>query len=88
MAVLSEAKLRHLLVEPGHIGEEDFRRALEDAKRTKKDLATVLVDGDFINDEQLGQLIAEDNNWHFVNLRKETIDDSIFKIYSTSITIS
>lgn len=77
---ITSNKLRQLVVEPGHIAKSSFESALKKAKEEKKDLSQVLVDNDLIKDEELGQLIAEEMGFLFVNLKKEKIAEEVLKI--------
>jgi len=76
---ITNEKLKELLVGPGHIGEADFELAAKEATKQKTEVQELLVEKDLIENEQLGQLIAEDSGFPFLNLktRKE-----IHKYYS------
>lgn len=76
MAISAE-KLKSLLLEPGHVSEEQFESALEEAKRKKIDLEDVLVDKDLIKDNQLGRLVAESLGVKFIDLSMEKIKDDV-----------
>jgi type IV pilus assembly protein PilB len=77
---INETKLRDLLVGPGYIGASDFDRAVKRAKEESLSIWDVLVEEDLIKDDQLGQLVAEDAGFQFVNLRNEKIDEEIFHL--------
>jgi type II secretory ATPase GspE/PulE/Tfp pilus assembly ATPase PilB-like protein len=72
-----EEKLKELLVGPGHLTSEQFDGALKIARERKRTIEDVLVDSEYIKDEQLGQLIAQDLGYRFVNLRQEKIDEQV-----------
>jgi type IV pilus assembly protein PilB len=74
---LSSAQLYDLLVRPGYINADDFKRAEKKSREKKRDLAIVLIEEGLIKDEQLGQLIAQKLGWPFINLRTEKIDENI-----------
>lgn len=77
---LSPEKLREFLVEPGHISEEDFNKALEESKQTGRSLKQTLIGKDLISDKQLGQVIADEFGYLFVDLKKEAIEEKVLKI--------
>ncbi len=76
MAISAE-KLKDLLLEPGHVSEEQFEDALKEAKRKKIDLEDVLVGKDLIKDNQLGRLTAEFLGVKFIDLTMEKIKDDV-----------
>lgn len=77
---ISDEKLFQLVVEPGHISQENFFEAQKKRKRNGKDLWAILLEEALILDEQLGQLYAEDRGWPFINLRKEKIDEKVLEM--------
>lgn len=74
------AKFKEILVKPGYIKEVDFNLAKKEAKSKSLQLEQVLVDNGLINDENLGQLIADSLGFHYINLNKKTINPEILKI--------
>lgn len=77
---ISEEKLRELLVEPGYVSEEDFELALEQAEKKDKEVSQVLIDKGVIKEEQLGQLIANEIEWYYVDLKKKNISQELINI--------
>jgi type IV pilus assembly protein PilB len=77
--ILSVEKLRELLVQPGHIAESEFALFLAMAKEKQLPLEQILIDQNAIQDEQLGQLIAESLGYNFINLRNEKINEKFLK---------
>ncbi|TRZ79465.1 type II/IV secretion system protein [bacterium] len=77
---IGEGKLKQILVNPGILTEKQFEIALKLAGEKKLSLAKILVDEDFISEEHLGQLIAEEMGVLFINLRKTVISDEVLKI--------
>lgn len=73
--ILSEEKLRDLLVAPGHISEEVFDAAKEGASKHKTPLDYYLVEEGFVKDENLGKVVADALKYPFVSLKKENIDE-------------
>jgi type IV pilus assembly protein PilB len=74
---VSKEKLKKLLVDPGHVKEEDFDAVVLQAKEDE-DLADLFIAQGFIQENQLGQLIAEDFGWHFVKINEEEIAEDVF----------
>lgn len=72
-------KIKELLVNPGHISGEEYTAVLSQAKKTKRPLYDLLLENNLVKDEQFGQLLAEDQGFSFINLRKEKIDDTIMR---------
>ncbi len=75
---LSVEQLKKLLVAPGHISEADFEAAAREAETKEKSLEDVLVSTDLIEDEQLGQLVAEEFGYKLLNLKREKVDEDVF----------
>ncbi|MFA6295971.1 MAG: GspE/PulE family protein [Patescibacteria group bacterium] len=73
-------KLKELLVDSKLIKEDDFNNALKEAQQSNQSLENMLVEKNLISDENLGQLIANDLGFKFVNLKREGIDQNIFSI--------
>ncbi len=82
---ITNEKLKELLVGPGHIKEEVFLSIINEAENNKKNVVDILVAKDFIKDEQIGRLIAEDANYSFVNLRNEKIDDDLLDLIPENV---
>ena len=77
---LSLEKFRKILVEPGFVTEDEFKKCQKQAKEKNKSLDEVLIEKDLITDEQLGKLIAEELDYSFINLREETIPYEVINI--------
>lgn len=77
---LSSDKLKELLVEPGHISEEDFKSALENSKNDKISLSAVLQDRGLISNENLGWIVGEHLGYKFVDLEKSNISEEVINI--------
>jgi len=78
--MLSDQKLREILVKPGYIKEKDFDDALKSANERKLSLEQVLVEDGLVTDENLGKLIAETLKFRYVNLGPKVIELEILKI--------
>lgn len=77
--MLSDAKLRDIILQTKVIGETDLTDAIEFASKEQRPLAEILVERDLLSDEHLGQLIAEYTGYHFINLRKVNIADDVLR---------
>ncbi len=73
-------RLKELLVNPGHIAEADFELAAKEAREQEKDIQDILAEKELIRDEQLGQLLAENSGFPFVNLKNEKIDEGVLNL--------
>ncbi|MFH1170422.1 MAG: GspE/PulE family protein [Candidatus Vogelbacteria bacterium] len=77
---LSPAKLKDLLVTPGHITPADFETAVGESEQTRHSLWAVLVDRDLIRDGELAQLVAEAYNLKWLDLRRVEIKPQILSL--------
>jgi len=77
---LTNEKLKELLVRPGHIGEADFELAKKESEKKNITIEQILVEKSLISDENLGRTIADNFDYHFVNLKKEKIDEEILNL--------
>jgi hypothetical protein len=77
---IGEIKLKELLIDSGILTREQFLSAKKLADESKTTIAKVLTEKDFITEEQLGHLIAEDLGVLFISLRKIVIADEVLKI--------
>ncbi|MCK5592380.1 MAG: type II/IV secretion system protein [Candidatus Pacebacteria bacterium] len=77
---LSDEKLKELLVGPGHISEANFDLAVKDSNEQERDILNILVERDLIRDEQLGQLVAENLGFSFIDLKTEKIDEEVLRL--------
>lgn len=78
--MLSAKKLKDILVKPGYVKAAGFDMVLEDAKAKKISIEQSLVDKGLVKDEYLGQLIAENLKYRFVNLTQTEIKPEILKL--------
>ncbi|MCX6796030.1 MAG: hypothetical protein NTW06_00860, partial [Candidatus Falkowbacteria bacterium] len=78
--LISDDKLKELLVAPGLVSAADFKVAAVEAGEQKRDLAEVLVEKNLVKDEELGQLMAGEIGVDFINLRQEKIDESVLSV--------
>lgn len=85
MIKLSVQKLKEIIVSPGFITEIKFDQAAEEAAETNLPLEEVLVNKSLIADEDLGQIVAAELNFRYVNLSLEGIDEEIFSIIPENV---
>lgn len=77
---ITNAKLKELLVDPGIITPADFDLAAKQALAQNKDLPDVLIENNFVADEQLGQLLANEIGAAFFDLGKTKIDEQVLNL--------
>lgn len=75
-----EKKLEEFLIQGDFINQTQFDNAKDEALKSKITLADVLIENNYIADEHLGQLIAEINNWKYIHLEEEEIDDIVLRL--------
>jgi type IV pilus assembly protein PilB len=73
--LISEDKLKELLVEPGHVKENDFDMTKNEAKGKDIDLQKLLVEKGLIRDESLGRIVADEAGYQFIDIKKANIDE-------------
>jgi type IV pilus assembly protein PilB len=73
--LISEEKLKELLVEPGYIKDSDFDIAQKEAAGKKMNLQETLVEKGLIKDEQMGRIIADEAGYRFVDFKKANISE-------------
>ena len=78
MRVIDAEYLKRLLVTNGLLTQDEFAAAQSEATYQSRSLEDVLIERGLIKDEELGRLVAEDNGFHFADVRRERIDDEIF----------
>jgi type IV pilus assembly protein PilB len=72
--------LKKILVNSRIISEKEFLLLEKEAKKKEKKLEDLLIEKDIISDEQLGQLIADEIGFPFVNLEKINLDPNVLEI--------
>lgn len=77
---LSPAQLKKIIVDKGLVNEKDFLAVEAEAKEKNKDLEDILVEKDLIEEEKLGEIIAQNFGVPFVKLEEEVINDEILRI--------
>ena len=73
-------KLEELLVIPGHVSQEHFKRALEVSKRRHISAEEALVEEGYVTEEHLGRTMADGFDAHFVDLKTVNIPEDVVKI--------
>jgi type II secretory ATPase GspE/PulE/Tfp pilus assembly ATPase PilB-like protein len=82
---VSHKQLKKWLVSPGHISEEKFKEALEEALSVNLPLESVLVNNELITDNDLGRSIAYGLGYRYLDLSHENIDEEIFSMLPKSV---
>ena len=77
---ITKEKFKDILVSPGFITKEQFNSALKESEDKNQPLEEVLIEKEFITDEQLGKLIATELGYKFVNLKEAVILEEVIKI--------
>ena len=77
---ISESLLKKLLVNSKLISQKDFDLAKKEAGERRELLEEVIIEKGLISDEELGQLLADETGFPFINLRKIKIDREILEI--------
>jgi type II secretory ATPase GspE/PulE/Tfp pilus assembly ATPase PilB-like protein len=73
--LISEGKLKQLLVEGGHIKEPDFDMAQKEAMGKEIELQELLVEKGLVRDETVGRLVADEAGYDYIDLKKADIAD-------------
>jgi len=82
---ISEKILKKILVDSRLLSQKNFALAKKIAQEKKEPLQDVILDKRFIDDEELGQLIADYTKFPFVNLRKTKINRETLAILPESV---
>ncbi len=77
---ISYEKLKQVLLESGLVTPEDFEILEKEVERDPEILQKELVRRDLLDDEELGQIVADILDYPFVNLRKEVIPEEVLNI--------
>ena len=73
--LITEEKLREILVEGDYIKEADFDITQKEATGKTTDLQELLVEKGLVRDETLGRIVADEAGYKFVDLKKADIAD-------------
>ena len=87
MSILSD-KLKEIVVKEGFVSQEDFDKAAKSAKDTGRPLEDILVFRGLVNEQSLGQLIAEYYKVPFVSLRHRVIPLEVLETIPENLAIS
>jgi len=77
---ISNQKLKFLVEELDLVTKERLEAAYKYSEKNKKPLAEVLVESDLISDDHLGQIIADELGYDFVDLDKVAIEDDVLQL--------
>ncbi|MCH7492605.1 type II/IV secretion system protein [Patescibacteria group bacterium] len=73
-------KLSKVLVDSGLLTSKELAEVKKKSEDAKISIEDVLVDDEYISDENLGQLASDIYNVPYVNLKKKRIDESVLRI--------
>ncbi|MEA2092617.1 MAG: type II/IV secretion system protein [Patescibacteria group bacterium] len=73
--LITEEKLKKLLLEGGYIKENDFDMTQKEATGKTIDLQELIVEKGFIRDETLGRIVADEADYDYIDLKKADIAD-------------
>ena len=77
---VEEGQLKSFILDSGLIKEKELKEAEKKAKKTQKKLEDILLDENYITEEELIKLKAYILSIPFVNIEEETIDSEILRI--------
>jgi type IV pilus assembly protein PilB len=78
--LVSEEKLKKILVTSGYVSEKNFDDAAKSAKDLGKDISDVLIFRGFISEDALGKLISEYLNIPYANVRHLFISTEVLTL--------
>lgn len=73
--IISEKKLKKLLVDTGNIKKRDFEIAQKEVAGKNISLQEILVEKGLIKDENLGRIIADEAGYKYIDLKKANISE-------------
>lgn len=82
---LTIEKIKEILVGGNHIDEINFTKAVDMATKKNEAIEIALVQGDFIKDEALGEIIAGYYGVPFFNLKEENIQNDLLEKISETV---
>lgn len=85
---ITNDKFKELLVAPGHISEEDFKKAEAEAVLKKVPLETLLTDRGLITDSELGLVIAGFLGCRFMDLRRARLTAEVIDIVPEVVAVA
>jgi type IV pilus assembly protein PilB len=77
---ITNEKLKELIASLDLIPSERLESSFKFAQEHKKPLAEILVDGDLISDDHIGQIIADEMGYPFIDLDKVTIEETTLQL--------
>jgi len=77
---ITEQLLKKILVDIGLVSQKDFDLAKEEAKQKKESLEKIVTEKGLVSDEELGELIADETGFPFINLKGVKINKEVLSI--------
>lgn len=78
-------ELKKFLVDSGFISSRRFAEAEKEAKTGKRAITDILLEKNYLSDEQLGQVLSSISDYPHIHLAKESIPLTVLKIIPESI---
>src|SRR3989338_11246401 len=78
--MITNERLKNLVKQLDLIPQERLEAAFSFAEKNNKPLAGVLVESDLISDDHLGQVIADELGYDFIDLDKVAIEDDVLQL--------
>ncbi len=73
--LISEDKLKDLLVDSEYIKESDFEMTRKEAAGKEVSLQRLLVEKGLVKDENLGRIVADETGYEYADLKKANVDE-------------
>lgn len=80
MAIPKMEQLGTVLIKHGFLTQQKLNDALEEQKRTGRMLGRVLVENNYVSEEQMARVLAEQQGVPFVDLRRFEVNPDIIKV--------
>ena len=80
MAVVKTEQLGSALINHGFLTQIKLNEALEEQKRTGRMLGRVLVENNYVTEEQIARVIAEQQNLVFIDLRRFDVTPDVVRV--------
>lgn len=82
---ITKEQLEKLLVEPGHLTQDQLEDVTRIAEEQKVSPLNIIVEKGYISDEHLGKTIADGFDYAFVDLPKEKINKDVLAIIPEAV---
>ncbi|MBL7022049.1 Flp pilus assembly complex ATPase component TadA [Patescibacteria group bacterium] len=76
---MDNEKVKNIIIDTGLITEAKLLELEKNAKEKKTSLTVQLINEGILSDEYLGELIADNFGWRYINLKNTAIKDEVLK---------